>query len=397
MPPTGEQDAEAEQAASDETAHQKHQDKLDKTLRKRLRTLVVVSIVLVAGLSALALLTPSSDTVAICVILPKEDALFSHSPEIEMAMTMAVEELNEWGGIGNTKIEVVIEEAEVEQEAVADLFERFEQDVRPIAYAAISCELLTMLSPLVEAAEVPLIGLASAPGLTEGYGWTFRYFISPEHESNATLRVLDSLDVDSLGILYSPSPHGCGVSGLLVEGFTASGGTVEQQACASDDTDFSDEIEAMIDMDAIFVVAHCPVMIAMFEALNESDYDGYLMASSCASSPRLREMIPQDGYYASAPILYKAENILAIEFTENFNENFAVPYSHHAAVGYDIVYLVHDLLEGHELTREVLDQQLEAGFVFSGVMGGMRVDAGSHDFPIPVYPVIVLEGELSYL
>ena len=397
MSPTDDQDADSEQAASDETAQRKHQDQLDTTLRKRLRTLAVVSIVLVAGLSTLAFLKPSSDTIAICVILPEEDVLFSHSPEIEMAMTMAVEELNEWGGIGNTRIELIIQETEVEPDAVASLFEHLEQDVQPIAYAAISCELLSLLSPLTDAAEVPLIGLASAPGLTEGYGWTYRYFVSPDHEANATLRVLDTLNVDSLGILYAPTPHGCGVSDLLIDGFTASGGTVEQQACALDDTDFDDEIEALMDTDAIFVVAHCPVMIAMFEALNERDYDGYLLASSCASSPRLRDMIPQDGYYASAPILYKAENILAIEFTEKFNENYAIPYSHHAAVGYDIVYIVHDLLEGHDLTREELGQQLDGGFVFSGVMGGMRVDPGSHDFPIPVYPVIVLEGELSYL
>ena len=101
--------------------------------------------------------------------------------------------------------------------------------------------------------------------------------------------------------------------------------------------------------------------------------------------------------YVSAPILYKSENILAIEFTEKFSANFDIPFSHHAAVGYDIVYLVHDLLEGRDITREVLGERLATDFVFSGVMGSMRIESGVHDFVIPVYPAIVLEGELSYL
>lgn len=370
---------------------------MDANLRKRLRALIVVSIVLVAGLSALVLFTSPEETVTLCVLLPEEDPLFSHAPEVESAMTMAVEEINKWGGIGNTKMELCIEEIAIEYETVAAKFKQLEEERNPIAYMVMSCELLSLLAPLAEDAGVALIGLASAPDLAEGFDWTYRYFTSPAHEANATLRILDMLDVDSLGILYAPTPHGCGVSSLLIEGFTASGGTIQEQACSPEDTDFSDEIAAISDTDAMFVVAHCPIMVAMFEDLSESDYDGYLLASTCASSPRLREMIQEDVYYLTAPILYKAENILAIEFTVKFTEAYDIPYSHHAAASYDVVYLVHDLLEGHDITRETLGQQLEDGFVFSGVMGTVRIDPGSHEFMIPVYPAIVTEGELSYL
>lgn len=397
MSSTNDEGGNVDAVASEEITPRSERRGVDASLRKRLWTLAIAAIVLVAGLSALVLLAPSSGTAVLCVILPEEDAPFSHTPEIESAMTMAVEELNYWGGIGNTEIELVVEETEVDADIVASLFDRLERDMHPIAYAAISCELLTLLGPLAEAAEAPLIGLASAPGMTEGYEWTYRYYISLDDETNATLRILEMLKVDSLGVLYGVSPHGCGLNDLLVQEFTANGGTVESQACAAEETDFTDEIEALSDSDAIFVAAHCGTMVAMFAALDDAGYDGHLLASSCASSPRLREMFAQDGIYISAPILYKTENILAIEFTEKFTENFDIPYSHHAAVSYDIVHLVHDLLEGRDLTRATLGQQLADGFIFSGVMGSMRIDPGSHDFLIPVYPAIVSEGELSYL
>ncbi len=383
--------------ASGEVAPPKQRGRAEPLMRNRLRTLVVASIVLVAGLSALVVLAPSSETAVICVILPAEDSPLSHTPEIKSAMTMAVDELNHWGGIGNTEMELVIVETKVDPDAVASMFERLERDVRPLAYTTISCELLTLLAPLAEAAEAPLLGFASAPGLMEGYEWSYRYCVSSELEANSTIRILEMLEVGSLGVLYSSSPHGCGLNALLVEEFTAAGGTVKSQACDVDDTDFTDEIEALSDSEAIFAVARCGVMVAMLSALNESGYDGYMMASSCASSPRLREALPQGRVFVSSPILYKTENILAIEFTKKFTEEFAIPYSHHAAVSYDIVHLVHDLLEGHGLTRDILRQQLANDFVFSGVMGNLRIEAGTHDFLIPVYPSFVMEGELSYL
>ncbi|UCE91159.1 MAG: ABC transporter substrate-binding protein [Methanobacteriota archaeon] len=399
MSETDHKGADAGISSDSESIARRRQGRTEAPLGKRLRILLVVSIVLVAGLSALALLSPSSDAAVLCVILPEEEAPFSHTAEIESAVTMAKEELNEWGGIGNMKIELMMEETEVEYDDVSSLFERLEREVRPIAYMSISCELLSMLAPLTEEAEVPLIGLASAPGLTQGYEWTYRYYTSSEHEVNSTLRILETLDVSSLGILYSVSPHGCGLNDLLVERFVAVGGTVESQACEAEETDFTDEVEALSDNDAIFVVAHCGTLVTMFATLDESGYDGYVVASSCASSPTLRSVMALDSLYVSAPILYKAENILASEFTEKFTANFEIPFSHHAAVSYDIVYLVHDLLEieGRDPTRAVLGQRLADGFVLSGVMGSMRIDPGSHDFPIPVYPAVILEGELSYL
>lgn len=397
MSSTDDRDGDSQAAEAKPTSTGQRPGGLDAPLTRRLRTLVVAAVVLVAGLSALVILAPSSEAAVICVLLPQEDSPFSHKPEIEAAMTMAVEELNEWGGIGDTEIELVIEETEVDADAVASLFEQIEIEKHPIAYSVISCELLALVAPLAEEVEVPLIGLASAPGLTEGYEWTYRYYVSPELEANSTIGVLDMLGVESLGVLYMLTPHGCGLNDLLIDEFEATGGAVESQACTIGDLDFTEEVEALSDNEAIFVVAHCTTLVAMFSAIEESGYTGHLLASSCASSPRLRETIPQPLVYVSAPILYKSENILAIEFTEKFSANFDIPFSHHAAVGYDIVYLVHDLLEGRDITREVLGERLATDFVFSGVMGSMRIESGVHDFVIPVYPAIVLEGELSYL
>jgi len=101
--------------------------------------------------------------------------------------------------------------------------------------------------------------------------------------------------------------------------------------------------------------------------------------------------------YVSAPAFYRLENLLASAFIERYEGMHGDTPNHHGATAYDIVYLIHGLLEGHEVSREVLGHHLSLGFVYSGVMGSLRIDSGVHNFEFPVYPAMVSEGGLSYL
>ncbi len=365
--------------------------------RRRWIALVIAAISIIAVLSSAILLAPSYDTVTIAVILPFEDEAFSHSTEIESAMTMAIDELNKWGGIGNVRIELTVEETPVTPEAVSTLFERLENEHSPVAYVTVSCGLLSALSPLAEAASVPLIGMASATGLTEGYEWVYRYYTTVESEVASTIDILQSLEVSSLGILYTGSPHGCGINDFMVEEFYAVGGTTDSQMCGLEETDFTAEVANLSHTEAIYVVSSCEFIVDMISTVHASGYTGHLLTASCGSSPNMYDLLDAEVVYVSAPPLYKLENQLASAFIERYESIYASPLTHHGAVAYDLVYLVHGLLEGHEVSREALGYHLSQGFVFSGVMGSLRIDPGVNDFEFPVYPAMVSEGMLSYL
>ena len=314
-----------------------------------------------------------------------------------MAMTMAVDELNKWGGIGNVRIELAVEETPLGSEVVSTLFERLEKERSPIAYVTLSCGLLSALSPLAEAASVPLIGMASAPGLTEGYEWVYRYYTTAESEVDSTIKTLQSLNVSSLGILYTASPHGCGINDLMVEAFSAAGGTVDSERCALDETDFTVEVANLSHAEAIYFASSCAVLVDMISTAHDSGYAGHVLTSSCGSSPGLYDLMDPEVVYVSAPAFYRLENLLASAFIERYESMDGAPLNHHGATAYDLVYLVHGLLEGHEVSREVLGYYLSQGFVYSGVMGSLRIDPGVHNFEFPVYPAMVSEGVLSYL
>lgn len=358
----------------------------------------IVALALVTSLTAAVLLVPETeDTTVIALILPLEDERYSHADEIEMAAEMAAKELNKWGGIGESHIRVLPEVVEQNQTQVIAAFERIEEEYHPLVYVTMSCGMMSMLSPIAEAASAPLIGMASALDPTEDWSWTYRYFMSIPSEVHSIMSLMQALNAHSLGILYTTSPHGKSVNSTLSTELVAEGLTVQSVGCPSSEIDYTDEVDQLLSNDAIFVMTSCEYLVGMLEAVEDSGFDGQVISASCGSSPEMRKVLPIDPVFMSAPSIYRPENMYAIDFAKAFELEFNTSLTHHGAISYDIVRLVHDLLKGYNATRADLKEQLDSGFVFTGVMGILMTDAGTHDFDVPVYPAVVSGGELSYL
>lgn len=363
--------------------------------RRRAVAFAVGAIIIVAALSSIVILTQPEETIKIAVLLV-EPGPFTHTVEIELALEMAVEDINKWGGISNTPIELLIEEVPGDSVSIAAAFSEVEQNHHPLFYLTAGCEFMAVLGPLAEESNVPLIGLGSAPGLTEGFEWVYRFYTSVSGEADSAIRLLDELNVTSLGILYSNDPHGCGISEALAEEFSSVGGTVESEGFGAE-ADMSQKISNLSDNQALFSVGSCGELSSMLMEIQDSGYDGYMITSSCGSTPLMYKVPLVGEVYVSAPLVYKAENIPAKEFMERFESVYGVLPTHHGAVVHDILHLAHGLIEGHEISRESLKQQLDDGFIYPGVVGIIRIDAGIHDFDLQVFPAVISEGELRYL
>jgi branched-chain amino acid transport system substrate-binding protein len=357
----------------------------------------VAVIIVAAAIFSMIALRPSPETATVGIIIPLDEGPVSHSEEVRGAVQMAIDELNAWGGIGNIRLRMALAEAAPEPAAINEAFEEMESTYDPLFYITISCGFLGVLAPLAEAASVPLIGLSSYPGATDGYAYTYRYNIPPEVEVASAMSTIENLNITSIGVLYTDSPHGCTVHDAFTEAFLDAGGTVQTQACAIDETDFSAAIANLTGNQAIFAVSTCTSLAMMFGDISESGYDGFIIASSCASSTFMWSLEEANGVYVSAPLMYKQENILARAFIEDFRITYGTDVTHHGAVAYDIVTLVHGLLEGKEATRSALEHELGQGFIFTGVMGSLTIEPDEHDFDFDVYPARIVEGELLYL
>lgn len=363
--------------------------------RKKLITIAVGVIVIVAAVSSFVLLTQKKETVKIGIIVGEPSA-FSHAEEVNFALEMAADDINKWGGVGGAKVELVTVKTSIDETEAVAAFRSIEEKHHPLFYITVGCDLMSVIGPVADEMGAPLIGLGSAPGLTEGLDWVFRFYVSAAEEAVVAAGMLADLEVETLGILHSVNPHGCGINDALVDEFLAIGGAIESEGFDSN-SDVSEKISNLSDNEAIYCVGSCEEIVDMMLEIRNSGYDGQLLVASCGSIPQMWSLPQMQGVYVSAPLIYRAENIYAQDFMERFESSYEIPPTHHGAVVYDIMYLVSGLMENLDLTRGVLKEQLDDGFVFSGTVGILRVDEGEHDFNLAVFPAIIAEEGLRYL
>ena len=362
---------------------------------RRTIALAISAVVIIAVFTSAIILTLPDETVKVVAILADEGK-YSHTDEIEMSLRMVVEDVNRWGGVGGVKVELVIETTAGDNASIAETFAAAERDHHPLFYVTAGCDFMNVLGPLTEEMQAPLIGMGSTPGLTEGLDWTYRYTISAAAETESAIRLFNKLDITSVGILYSMSPHSCGIYTALIDSLADTGRVVVSEGFETTD-DLPAKIVSLSDNQAIFCVGSCSELAVMLPAVRDSDFDGYKITVSCGSTPLLWNVLEGDDVYVSAPLIYKPENVNARDYVLRFESTFNTSATHHGAVAHDMVDLVHGLLEGMDPTRENLKQELDKGFIQSGVLGIIRVDPGVHDFEFDVYPAVISEGELRYL
>ena len=357
--------------------------------------LAISAVVLIAALASVIILMQPHDTVKVVAILA-EEGKYSHTDEIEMSLQMVTEDVNRWRGMGGKTIELVVVKTADDNASITEAFVAAERNHHPLFYITAGCDYLDVLGPLAEESHAPLIGMGSTPGLTEGLDLVYRFTIPASAETASAIRLFHKLGITSVGVLYSLSPHSCGIYDTLIGGLEDVGGTYESESFSTTD-ELPGKISNLSGNQAIFCVGSCSELALMLSAVRDSGFDGYKVTVSCGSTPLLWNTLEGEDVYVSAPLIYKPENVNARDFVLRFESTFNTSATHHGAVAHDMVDLVHGLLEGMDPTRENLELELDKGFILSGVLGVITVNPGVHDFAFDVYPAVISEGKLRYL
>ncbi len=366
-------------------------------LRGRKLLVVVVAVLLAAALlTSYIVLKPKPEPVIIGVIVPLT-GVFSHMSEVRDTLQMAVDELNEHGGLNNRRIELVVADSESNASVAASEFERIESECHPLVYISVTSATTAAILPLAEEVGVPVIGVAVASTDLSGCEWFFRYYTTTAYEVDTAAEIVDMLGVTSLGVIYTTDAYGDNYAHAIEEHYNGTSVSVEFAPTQYDHEDFSDEIATLSDNEALFMVGPRTNLVTMLCQVNSSGYAGHVIAASGATAPSVTSLPEVEGTYMVSPLFYNPANIMADEFLERFHENFAYSPTHIAACGYDSMNLLWGLMIDHELTRDTVRTVMEEGFVFTGVMGNLKVQEGCHDIPFPLFPAVVSGGELWYL
>ena len=356
------------------------------------------SVAILAILVVIFMQQEKAETVKIGAILSMTGPASDIGEQVRDGMLLAVDEINEWGGVNGRKVELIVGDSKTNPAEAVSVFDRIEKTHHPLLYVSTLSSISTAVSPLAEQSEVVIVPLVStAPGITMQKEWTFRYYPTAETEIPPVLSILKDLKVEKLGIHYLDDEFGRSCFELLKRDFEKTGGTTINVPFETHlEHEHKKHLARWENTEALYVVGFPEHFKVIFRALREAEYEGYVIASSDAAVPGVFEAPAANGVYLAAPIIYNPGFIFTKHVRGRYETLYSKSFDHMAANGYDIVKILAGLLDEGEISRISVKRLLQAGFSHSGIFGAIYVDPEEHDMAFPLHPARVEDGKLKY-
>jgi len=355
---------------------------------------IIIIVALVVALSLPTEESHDSSSIIIVANLPITGPGSSIGIEERDGLQLAVDELNSFGGINDRNIELVIVDNETDLDKAKELFLETEQAHEPLLHISSLSFISTGLATLAEEHEVVLIALtSSAPVVTQDRDWTFRYFPLAEDEAVPIVQILDDLNVNNLGILYLDDEFGKAIANAVETKFKNS---VTLEPFERNAVDFKENIAKLQNNDAIFVVAFTDYIKIIHKQIHEANYQGEVLTTLDGAVFDIFKMPEADGTYLIAPITYNTNFQLASQISISYELKYDKELDFNAASGYDIIRILHGLLDEEEVSRGNVKNVLNSGFTYSGLFGTIEVDPNNHDMGFQLFPAKIVNGGLEF-
>lgn len=336
------------------------------------------------------------EAIKIGAIIPLSGPASQHKVFAD-AMSLAVEEVNQSGGLNGRKLELIIEDSKTEPEEGKKAFLKIEKQHHPQLYISTTSIVSLALAPLAEQTQVVLTGLAVAnPTLTKMKKWVFKYYVTAEHEARPILGILKKLNVKKLCILFQNDAFGSSHHEVLKTAFEQTGGIVISEPFKAKSPEFSAKTPRLKDAEAVYIAGFVKVVGRAIKQLREDEYKGVILSHSGATSlPRSMPWL--NDVYVAAPIIYNPNYVFAREAKERYEARYGSLFTHQAANGYDFIKILAGLLDGQDVSRENVRRLLEGEFSYPGIFGYIEKKSGEHDIHFPLYPARIVKGEIHYI
>ncbi len=343
------------------------------------------------------------DTIKIGINLELSGGVASYGQSEDKAIDLAVEEINDDGGIDGKKIELVkVDNKSDAGEATSGAIKLITKDkVVAIIGAATSGNTVAQVE-VAGKNKVPLIspsGTSTTVTVTDKgklNEFAFRTaFIDPFQGTVAANFAANELKVKNVAIYAdNSSDYAKGLAASFKKDFEAAGGKiVAQESYVAKDTDFRSTLTSLKSKnpDFIFIPGYYEEVGLIVKQAREMGITVPLMGADGWDSPDIVDLAGADALNNTYIITaYSSEDPdgKAKAFSDKFNEKYGeAPNSFHA-LGYDTVYLLKDAIERADSTDGTkIKEALEATDNLDLVTGLYSMDENHH----PVKSATIIE------
>ena len=319
---------------------------------------LIVAIVVIAGIwwgvSRKSTQLPTmKEVIKIGAILPLTGGASIYGESAKEGIDLAIEEINNKGGINGRKIEIIYEDSKAEpKEGVSAINKLISVDRVPVIIGAIASAVTLAIAPIAEENHVVLLSPgSSAPKITEAGDYIFRNEVSEEFGARKSAELYYDAGFKKIAILYINNDYGVSVKEITEKVYQEKGGKITAaEAFVQNTTDFRTSLQKIKNSDpqALLIVAYgeYPMIIRQ---MKEAGMELPILTTPVFESKELLKKLGESAegviysYYGTFNLESQKEEVK--QFLDNFRKKYNKDPSYYAALGHDAVYLLRIAIE----------------------------------------------------
>lgn len=297
---------------------------------------------------------------------------------------LAVEEINEAGGINGRKFELVVEDTACDPRQGVSAYNKVVATASPAVVIGAVCSGVTLaVAPISEQKQIVLISPASTnPGITDAGDFVFRVVPSDALRGKVFADyVYSEAGVRGIDILYINNESGIGNRDSFKKQFTLLGGKVVlEEAYAQNATDLRTQLTKIKNSvaEAVMVVSFPNDTILVMKQAQELEIGKPLFfQTEAVEDPNVLREAGQAAEGAVYILPAEAEGEAAEEFAVLYDSEYGEKPELFAAEAYDIVHLIADAIRTNPegtITGSIIRDYLYSVSGFNGASGVLTFD-----------------------
>ena len=173
-----------------------------------------------------------NETIKIGIMVPLSGGLAEYGMDVKIGVDMAVDEINEDGGIGGKKVKAIYKNTWGYPDRAAHLMEECAEEGIPVVIGDITSSGALACAKIAEEKHIVLISQAATTPELSGYGsYVFRTISSDTYQGRGMGRIFRIFypDADNITVIYINNTYGTGLAESFILAGEEGGYTVQQK------------------------------------------------------------------------------------------------------------------------------------------------------------------------
>lgn len=350
-------------------------------------TIIIIVIIILAAIGLFTLSGPSEPVetgpIKIGFIGPLTGDAASIGESMKNAVAIAIEEINNSGGVNNQLLEVIYEDGKCTGKDATNAAQKLVNvdKVKFIIGGACSGETLGA-APVVESAKVILISpMSSSPDITDAGDYIFRTFASDASSGNKIAEAVIDAGHKNVAVIAEQTDYSQALRRVFEEKFKALGGTITiSEAYTSSTKDFRTQLAKMeaTSPDAIYLIPQTPQSgEVLLRQIKEAGITTPKFSNELATTDSLIKSGLSEGI-VYAEVSFDEDSPLSKEFFDKYIAKYEVVDPNTPPIyitsTYDAVNLLKEMIEKYGNDSEAVKEGLYKVNNYAGVSGPLTID-----------------------